>query len=1378
MRNHANAGRGRGITAALLVIATALCACLALGVSAALAVSLPDGRGYEMVTPLDKNGLEVGTGIPAIDGHAVNWEAPGGCCGATSAAQTLYQSTRTANGWQTKALTPTPSRPLVGVNEEQAPVFWTGDLSQTIFQTPASYAAGDERPKGSGALDLYLQDPSGSLTWLSQGSFPGSGSTPATATFDGATPDAKQIVFSSAAQLTPEATGLSTDTNEPVQYLYERNVAEGTTKLVNVVNTTLAADARGPIHTTLSADATGTTTAGLTTGAGPAVATTLTANALADETTIVVANTEGLANGEQIAVDTGGSEEIATIALVLDTTELMLSTGLAGDHAAGAAVAHAADSTITVNSTAGFAAGQSIAIETEAATVAAVTDGTHLELGAALATPHPAGGTVTHDGETSIVVASTTGLHVGDSLLLDAESPQRETVSIATIPDGTHLTLTAPLASSHAAGAPVLYEGDGTITVASTAAFIAGQSVRIDTGAAEETTSIAAIPDGTHLTLSANLPHSHAAGVQIAQLVGTLGAILGNGSYIGHPFLPADATGTTTNAVSSDGSKVFFESPTPGVTSTSARVEPHLYMRDESDGTTTAVDDPASNGMAHYEGAAQDGSLVFFSSSEALGGEPLLPPGVVYNAGVGPGDNELYEFNTTDRQIGPAPPMSVVPVSGGNLSFSTSLAAEAGGEVSTRAPESERNFVATEGATSIPVVSSAGFFPGEKIHVGNSNRGSTGEACPRPPGSANHTAFNVIITGASDATHLALAEPLPPGYCVYRGVLVTYQGDTSLTLHTTTGVVPGEILEIEGERVTVESVADATHVAIRGHVALTHPAGAPITSVKIQDGSVIGVTAISNDGSHVYFVAENILAENLGAQGKQAVVHKPNLYVFDTASGQTTFIAKLASPDVNDCLPSCSQENPYTDTHPEESEIGELNPEPSHRPGFFGIQGNGDGLVAEPDVARPTVPTPNGSVLVFDSSGDLTGQDPGPATTLSAEAEIGDRTLAVASTDGFAVGHTITIGTGIGEELAVIESIPDATHLALTETSPAGLTGLIDKHSVGAAVTQLHSELYRYEASNNSLKCISCTPAGVAPTGSATLGAAGGGSYGPPDTAVPMNESGSEVFFQTPDPLVSEDVNGGSFANGPFGSTAESMDVYEWHEGKVSLISDGTSPTGAFLDGTTPSGNDVFVTTREQLVSGDSDGYADIYDARVGGGLPQPSGPAKPCTGSGCRQANGASVFFSVPASATVTGTGNLTPPSLVAPSFTVGSVSAVQRAASARSGKLPLQVSATAAGKLTAVVFASMHGKSVKVGTASVTLGRAGKRTLTLHLNKTARKALAKQGRLALRIEVSYSGSGTVRVATLTLSRGKASKASAHGAAVASAQRGRIRGA
>ena len=135
---------------ALLSLAAVCVAALGAALPAA-ALALPDGRGYEQVTPLDKNAQEVGPGVTGTDpsaGNAVNWEAIGGCCGATSAASTLYQSARTAGGWQTTAKTPTPPTPLVGLFEEQQPMWWSPDLSKTIYLTPSSYTANDARPPG------------------------------------------------------------------------------------------------------------------------------------------------------------------------------------------------------------------------------------------------------------------------------------------------------------------------------------------------------------------------------------------------------------------------------------------------------------------------------------------------------------------------------------------------------------------------------------------------------------------------------------------------------------------------------------------------------------------------------------------------------------------------------------------------------------------------------------------------------------------------------------------------------------------------------------------------------------------------------------------------------------------------------------------------------------------------------------------------------------------------------------------------------------------------------------------------------------------------------------------------------------------------------
>ena len=63
-----------------------------------------------------------------------------------------------------------------------------------------------------------------------------------------------------------------------------------------------------------------------------------------------------------------------------------------------------------------------------------------------------------------------------------------------------------------------------------------------------------------------------------------------------------------------------------------------------------------------------------------------------------------------------------------------------------------------------------------------------------------------------------------------------------------------------------------------------------IPALADNDGNVVGVTAISNDGSHVWFVAQGVLAGNTGAQGATATSGANNFYVVNTATGAITFI--------------------------------------------------------------------------------------------------------------------------------------------------------------------------------------------------------------------------------------------------------------------------------------------------------------------------------------------------------------------------------------------------------------------------------------------------------------------------------------------------------
>jgi hypothetical protein len=54
------------------------------------------------------------------------------------------------------------------------------------------------------------------------------------------------------------------------------------------------------------------------------------------------------------------------------------------------------------------------------------------------------------------------------------------------------------------------------------------------------------------------------------------------------------------------------------------------------------------------------------------------------------------------------------------------------------------------------------------------------------------------------------------------------------------------------------------------------------------------ITAISADGSHVYFVATGVLTEDANPEGKVAQEGEPNLYMWNAQSEETTFIGTLA----------------------------------------------------------------------------------------------------------------------------------------------------------------------------------------------------------------------------------------------------------------------------------------------------------------------------------------------------------------------------------------------------------------------------------------------------------------------------------------------------
>lgn len=174
------------------------------------------------------------------------------------------------------------------------------------------------------------------------------------------------------------------------------------------------------------------------------------------------------------------------------------------------------------------------------------------------------------------------------------------------------------------------------------------------------------------------------------------------------------------------------------------------------------------------------------------------------------------------------------------------------------------------------------------------------------------------------------------------------------------------------------------------------------------------------------------------------------------------------------------------------------------------------------------------------------------------------------------------------------------------------------------------AELYRYQVGDPAPICISCNPTEIAASGSANLQfvSASVGSANLTGPRLPfsimtrnLSANGGRILFETPDKLVARDVNGVS-------------DVYEWEAdetpggscestaqngGCLYLISPGDSPLPAHFGDASDDGSDVFFFTAQALVRQDRDELVDVYDARVGGGIPaQEASEPRPCQGEAC----------------------------------------------------------------------------------------------------------------------------------------------------------------
>jgi hypothetical protein len=281
----------------------------------------------------------------------------------------------------------------------------------------------------------------------------------------------------------------------------------------------------------------------------------------------------------------------------------------------------------------------------------------------------------------------------------------------------------------------------------------------------------------------------------------------------------------------------------------------------------------------------------------------------------------------------------------------------------------------------------------------------------------------------------------------------------------------------------------------------------------------------------------------------------------------------------------------------------------------------------------------SGSVAYFTKAGHLWRYSAGTATDLTPGGEVAG--VLGASGDGTAVYFQdasalklwkagVTSTAAAGPAAADPSTYPPATGASrvsedgtrLLFLSKAKLTGYNNTDKV---TSQLDSEVFLYDVSAATLKCLSCRSSGKPPIGPSTIpGAiANGSAPGSIQAYKPrvLSANGRRVFFDTGDALVSSDSN----SNPTTGTGVP--DVYQWEaqgegsctqaSGCVSILSNGAQPQGASFADASSDGADVYFLTEVSLVGTDP-GSRDLYDARIGGGFPEP-GPQIPCDGDACQ---------------------------------------------------------------------------------------------------------------------------------------------------------------
>jgi hypothetical protein len=309
------------------------------------------------------------------------------------------------------------------------------------------------------------------------------------------------------------------------------------------------------------------------------------------------------------------------------------------------------------------------------------------------------------------------------------------------------------------------------------------------------------------------------------------------------------------------------------------------------------------------------------------------------------------------------------------------------------------------------------------------------------------------------------------------------------------------------------------------------------------------------------------------------------------------------------------------------------------------VSGGGDGDLTPgtgANVSGVVRPSEDGSRTYFVATGVLTTLPNGNGQVATA----GSPNLYMFERDA---AHT----TGLTKFVATLTSADSNLWKRNDSLRPARATpdGSFLAFATKAALTpddlDTAADIYRYDAHTGNLVRISIGepsfPASnngnTAGQDSIIEGILGRGPFGAQASvnlrSNQISEDGSYVVFATLEQLQANDVDSG-------------LDYYLWHEGAVSMISDGRSLGNTFLGAESvamsASGEDIIFTTDTPIVGADGDDLDDIYDAKLGGGFPY-TPPPPPCASvEACHGPAVAASPSAAAGTATFSGSGNPAP--------------------------------------------------------------------------------------------------------------------------------------